>query len=86
MEYKWFITEEWNEGDQLAYGRRRSRVEAYGLQATKDIKNVKWYMERYSPYDYTDTMEYDTKEEYENMLETLEVNGSEIHRCKHNTL
>lgn len=80
MEYKWFITEEWNEGDQLAYGRRRSRVQAYGLQATKDIKSVKWYMERYSPYDYTDTMEYDTKEEYEQMLTTLETNGSEITR------
>jgi len=80
MEYKWFITEEWNEGDQMAHGRRRSRVQAYGLQATKDIKNAKWYMERYSPYDYTDTMEYDTKEEYEKMLETLEANGSEITR------
>ena len=82
MEYKWFITEEWNEGDQLAYGRRRSRVEAYGLVSTKDIKEVKFYMERYSPYDYIDTMTYNTKDEYEKMLETLEANGSEIHRCE----
>ena len=79
---KWFITEEWNEGDQLAYGRRRSMVEAYGLVSTKDIKEVRFCMERYSPYDYIDTMTYDTKEEYEKMLETLEANGSEIHRCE----
>lgn len=80
MTKKYFITEEWNEGDQLAYGRRRSRVVAYGLMSTKDIKNVEYYMDRFSPYDYIDTMTYDTKEEYEKMLTTLEDNGSEINR------
>lgn len=80
MTKKYFITEEWNEGDQLACGRRRSRVVAYGLMSTKDIKNVEYYMDRFSPYDYIDTMTYDTKEEYEKMLTTLEENGSEINR------
>jgi len=79
---KWFITEEWNESDQLPYGRRTSHVDALGLCSVKDIEETRGFMERYSPFDYIDTMTYDTKEEYEKMLETLEANGSEIHRCE----
>ena len=82
MDNKWFITEEWNASDQLEYGRRRSFVCALGLCSVKDINEYKGCMEKYSPFDYIDTMEYDTKEEYENMLATLENNGSIVKRSE----
>ena len=77
---KWFITEEWNESDQLPYGRRTSHVDALGLCSEKYIETAKDFMERHSPFDYIDIMTYDTKEEYERMLTILEENGSVINR------
>ena len=77
---KWFITEEWDESDQLPHGRRTSHVDALGLCSEKDIETAKDFMERYSPFDYIDSMTYDTKEEYERMLTILEENGSTINR------
>lgn len=77
---KWFITEEWNESDQLPHGRRTSNVDAYGLRCESFIEVYCDSMERYSPYDYIDRMTYDTQEEYENMLKILEENGSKIKR------
>ena len=46
----------------------------------KDIEMACEFMERYSPFDYIDSMTYDTKEEYERMLTILEENGSTINR------
>lgn len=80
MTYKYFITEEWNESDQLPHGGRTSHVDALGLCSVKDINETKKWMEAYSPFDYIDTMEYDTKDEYENMLTTLEGLGAKINR------
>ena len=80
MKKKWFITEEWNESDQLPHGRRTSKVNAYGLCYLYDIRNTAGCMNRYSHYDYVDSMTYDTREQYENMLKTLEENGSVINR------
>jgi hypothetical protein len=77
---KWFITEEWNESDQLQHGRRTSHVDALGLCSEKDIETAQDFMERYSPFDYIDSMTYDTEEEYERMLTILEQNGSTIKR------
>ena len=77
---KWFITEEWDESDQLPHGRHTSHVDAFGLCSEKDIETAKDFMERYSPFDYIEIMTYDTKEEYERMLTILEENGSTINR------
>ena len=77
---KWFITDEWNESDQLPNGRRTSHVDALGLCSEKDIETAQDFMERYSPFDYIDIMTYDAKEEYERMLTILEENGSTINR------
>ena len=77
---KWFITEEWDESDQLPHGRRTSHVDALGLCSEKDIEMTCEFMERYSPFDYIDSMTYDTKEEYERMMTILEENGSVINR------
>ena len=78
MAKMYFITEEWNESDNLPYGRRTSHVDALGLCSEKDIETAQDFMERYSPFDYIDIMTYDTKEEYERMLTILEENGSTI--------
>ena len=80
MAKMYFITEEWDESDQLPHGRRTSHVDAFGLCSEKDIETVCQFMERYSPFDYIDSMTYDTKEEYERMLTILEENGSMINR------
>ena len=80
MAKMYFITEEWNESDQLPYGRRTSHVDALGMCSEKDIETAQDCMERYSPFDYIDSMTYDTKEEYERMLTILEENGSTINR------
>ena len=80
MAKMYFITEEWNESDHLPYGRRTSHVDALGLCSEKDIETAQDFMERYSHFDYIDSMTYDTKEEYERMLAILENNGSTINR------
>ena len=80
MAKMYFITEEWDESDNLQYGRRTSHVDALGLCSEKDIEMACEFMERYSPFDYIDSMTYDTKEEYERMLTILEENGSTINR------
>ena len=80
MAKMYFITEEWNESDHLPYGRRTSHVDALGLCSEKDIEIACEFMKRYSPFDYIDSMTYDTKEEYERMLTILENNGSTINR------
>lgn len=80
MAKKYFITEEWNESDMLPHGRRTSHVDAFGKTSESDIETLKDYMERYSPFDYVDSMEYDTKDEYEAMLRRLESLGATINR------
>ena len=80
MANMYFITEEWDESDQLPHGRRTSHVDALGLCSENDIETTCEFMERYSPFDYIDSMTYDTKEEYERMLTILEENGSVINR------
>ena len=80
MAKMYFITEEWDESDQLPHGRRTSHVDALGLCSENDIETVCQFMERYSPFDYIDSMTKETKEEYERMLTILEENGSMINR------
>jgi hypothetical protein len=75
---KYFITEEWNESDQLPHGRRTSLVTAYGKMPLKRIKAITDGMERYSPYDYVDDMVCDDENAYKRQLIILEENGSTI--------
>lgn len=75
---KYLITMEWNESDILPHGRCTSHVTAYGLMSSRQRSEIKYCMDRYSPYDYVDSSEFDTEREYKNMIETLKDNGSTI--------
>jgi len=75
---KYFVTEEWNESDILPYGRCTAHVTAYGLMTKRRISELKYAMNCYSPYDYADSQEFDTKESYESYLKRVEENGGTI--------
>ena len=77
---KWFITEEWNESDILPHGRCTAHVTAYGLMSKRRISELKFCMNRYSPYDYVDSDEFKTEQEYEHHLQVLQDNGATIER------
>lgn len=74
----YFITTEWNESDILPHGRCTCNVTAYGLMSKRRIEELKYMMNRYSPYDYVDSSVFKTKEEYESQLKTIEENGGTI--------
>lgn len=75
---KYFLTEEWNESDILPHGRCTCHVTAYGLMSKRRISELKFCMNRYSPYDYVDSSEFKTKDEYESHLKIAEENGGTI--------
>jgi hypothetical protein len=69
--YKWFFTEEWDEGGTV-------HVAAYGQRKRSEIASISDQMERYSPYDYTCPNESDTEEEYKSRLQARIKNGAEV--------
>ena len=75
---KYFITIEWDDSDILPRGRCTSHVAAYGLISSRQRSEIKHFMNRYSPFDYVDSNEYETESDYKDMLETLKNNGSTI--------
>jgi len=69
--HKFFFTEEWDEGG-------RNHVAAYGLCKRKEIDSIVEQMERYSPYDYVDSVECDTEEDYKSRLQARINDGAEV--------
>ena len=61
----YLITEEWDESDQLPNGGGTSYVYAHGNVSRRQAKKIVADMEAYSPHDYVDSMEYETKKEYD---------------------
>lgn len=76
----YLITEEWDESDQLPNGGRTSYVYAHGNVSRRQAKKIVADMEAYSPHDYVDSMEFETKKAYDEKLIQLEnLGGSIIH-------
>lgn len=69
--YRWFFTEEWDEGGTV-------HVAAYGQQKRSEIDNILEQQEKYSPYDYVDSVTCDTEEEYKKYLQARIDNGAEV--------
>lgn len=69
--WKWFFTEEWDEGGTV-------HVAAYGQQKRSEIDNILEQQEKYSPYDYVDSVTCDTEEEYKKYLQARIDNGAEV--------
>ena len=75
---KYFFIQEWNESDVLPHGRCTSKVTAYGLMSERRIKELKYYANRYSPYDYVDYSTFTNEEKYKIYLKIIEGNGGTI--------
>ena len=69
--HKYFFTEEWYEGG-------RNHVSAYGMRTRKEIDDICHQMDRYSPYDYVDSVMCDTEEEYKKYLQARIDDGAEV--------
>lgn len=69
--WKWFFTEEWDEGGKV-------HVAAYGQQKRSEIDNILEQQDKYSPYDYIDHVMVDTEEEYKTYLQARIDNGAEV--------
>lgn len=74
----YFFTQEWNESDILPHGRCTAKVTEYGFKTEKEINEIVYYMERYSPYDYVDHYKDKNEEAYRRQIEILRDNGAEI--------
>ena len=67
----YIFTEEWDEGG-------RNHVAAYGKRTEKEIDEIREQQEKYSPYDYVDSVVVDTEEEYKSYLQARIDNGGEV--------
>ena len=63
--YIWLFTEEWDEGC-------KEHIAAYGRKSENEAQEIREQMERYSPYDYCTTCEFDTEKEYRMALDVRE--------------
>ncbi|MBR6031295.1 MAG: hypothetical protein IKP36_04960 [Bacteroidaceae bacterium] len=59
--YKWFFTEEWDEGGVI-------HLTKYGKRKVSEINETRFQMERYSPYDYCNLVECNSEEQYDSYL------------------
>ena len=69
--YKYLFTEEWDEGGKV-------HVAAYGKIKRSEIDDILEQQEKYSPYDYVDSVETDSEEEYNQYLQVRIDNGAEV--------
>ena len=75
---KYLFTEEWDEGGV-------NHVTAYGNRKRSEINEICDQMDRYSPYDYVDSVECETEEEYNQYLQARIDNGAEVKYDKSNS-
>ena len=69
--FKYLFTEEWDEGGTV-------HVAAYGKRHMKEIDEILDQQDRYSPYDYVDSVVRDSEEEYNRYLQARIDNGAEV--------
>ena len=69
--YKYLFTEEWDEGGV-------NHVAAYGKRKRSEIDDILEQQDKYSPYDYVDSVVVDTEEEYKEYLQARIDNGAEV--------